>query len=90
MCFYNIQDVIGQIWFTFVERTSNAFGTRQDEDFAKMTKTRDNIKDFMPTDSVHRRPPKIFSGKRYADDALELSSEIAREEFYEGNKGLII
>jgi hypothetical protein len=74
------------MWFAFVERSSNAFGTRQDENFANTTKTRDNIKDFIPTDSIHRPPAKI----QHADDALELSSEIAREDFYEGNKGMVI
>ena len=73
------------MWFTFVEHTSNAFGTRAGKTNEKFTKTRDSIKDFIPTDSIHRKTPKLRYEK-YDDDALELSSEIAREEFYEGRK----
>lgn len=73
------------MWFSFVERSTNAFGTQMDEDFTNVLYTRDNIKDFIPTDSVHRKTPKCFSETQQPDDALELSSEIAREDFYEGN-----
>lgn len=73
------------MWFTFVERSSNAFGTRQDENYSEVTKKRDDIKDFMPTDSIHRKTPKNCYGRKKRDDALELSSEIAREDFYEGD-----
>ena len=78
------------MWFTFVEQSSNAFGTRQNKNFSKITKTRDDIKDFTPTDSIHRKTPKMLNRTKYADDGLELSSEIAREDFYEGNKISII
>jgi hypothetical protein len=73
------------MWFTFVEQSSNAFGTRNDKCFEKTTKTRDNIKDFIPTDSIHRKTPGVVGRTKHADDGLELSSEIAREDFYEGN-----
>lgn len=74
------------MWFCFVELSSNAFGTRQHQNFAKTTRVRDAIKDFTPVDSIHRRSPKKYDRKHrtVVDDALELSSEIAREEFYEG------
>ena len=76
------------MWFTFVEKSTNAFGTRQDEDFSRMTKARDFVsEDFIPTDSIPRKTPKCFGGEsKVDDDALELSSEIAREDFYEGEK----
>ena len=77
------------MWFTFVERSSNAFGTRHDENFSEITKTRDDIKDFTPTDSIHRKTPKNCYGRKKDFDAIELSSEIAREDFYEGDKMLV-
>ncbi|XP_028390856.1 TATA box-binding protein-associated factor RNA polymerase I subunit B-like [Dendronephthya gigantea] len=80
-----IKNIIGQMWFTFVEKSTNAFGTRQNQNFSGVTRARDFIsEDFIPTDSIPRKTPKCFGGEsNIDDDALELSSEIAREDFYE-------
>ena len=78
------------MWFRYVQLTTNIFTTTKDGqtrilNYSQVKRKRDDLKDFVPFDSIHRPSPKVMTGSKLDEgDALELSSEIAREDFYEG------
>ena len=76
------------MWFRFVQLSSETFLTEetsqlQEKCIFERKRPRDNIGEYLPVDSIPRPVPKFMS-KEIDPDALELSSEMAREEFYEG------